>query len=205
MSSSQDLGSDTDDDLDLEMFEVGTDNKNKQDSDSDMNEQQDDEAFEKFHSILQNKKRNSITQILNKSNRKKSPAPKSPKPVGYRMRPKLDEVSWKTVDIEDGDYNTSYGTSETRKESKEENTPSNFILAKSDSTDMETAAENASFWSKSKAVHDSEETLDNTSLSGDGTSSEAGACFFIFACLCMFLSHMYCKFSAPHFYPYLNT
>ncbi|KAF4533268.1 hypothetical protein B566_EDAN010503 [Ephemera danica] len=138
MGSSQDLAPDSDDDLDLAMFEGGKDN-------TDGEHAEDTEALEKFQSLLQSKRRNSITQILNKSSRKKAPAPKAPKPVGYRVRPRLEQVSWSTVD--DGNDVTS-----------------NFILAKNDpSRDTETQ-----YWSQSK-----EENVDNSSLSGDGTSSEA--------------------------------
>ncbi|CAB3361501.1 Hypothetical predicted protein [Cloeon dipterum] len=90
------------DDLDLSLFEGSTASGSTFRRTTDILFE-DDEEYVKFHnSLLSERKRSSITKHLDdaegkkKPKRKKAQAPKAPKPIGYRNRPKLGDIMWKT-------------------------------------------------------------------------------------------------------------
>jgi len=85
---------DIDDDLDLSLFEG---------SSAGGTVRTHSPIFEDEEIQVRHKTRNSITQILNgpkRPSRKKRAAPKAPKNIGHRSRPKLGNVAWQTEEEE---------------------------------------------------------------------------------------------------------
>ncbi|XP_059468661.1 uncharacterized protein LOC132192632 isoform X2 [Neocloeon triangulifer] len=106
-NGSENTYEDIDNDLDLSLFEGSTGGSTIRTTDILLEE---DEEYANFHnSLLSEQKRNSLTKILNEDNnnnkkkpsRKKAPAPKAPKNIGHRRRPKLGEIEWETQAEED--------------------------------------------------------------------------------------------------------
>lgn len=91
-----------DDDLDLSLFEGSSTGGTTRTTTTVFEDEE--EEYVSFHHSLLEKKRNSITKILDGGvektpSRKKAPAPQAPKNIGHRRRPKLGDINWRSEEI----------------------------------------------------------------------------------------------------------